>query len=93
MRGDDRHAFATRAVHGSGEPLVIAEALCRHPSVRRVIYLGLPPGPQHELARHQMNGFGGMVTVELATDLAGCRRVLERVRLFTLAESLAGRTV
>jgi cystathionine gamma-lyase len=37
-----------------------------------------------------MNGFGGMVTIELAMDLAGCRRVLEQVRLFTLAESLGG---
>jgi cystathionine gamma-lyase len=68
----------------------IAEALDRHPSVRRVIYPGLPTHPQHELARRQMSGFGGMVSVELATDLAGCRRVLERVRLFTLAESLGG---
>jgi cystathionine gamma-lyase len=70
--------------------LVIAEALDRHPSVRRVIYPGLSTHPQHELARRQMSGFGGMVTAELATDLAGCRRVLERVRLFTLAESLGG---
>jgi cystathionine gamma-lyase len=68
----------------------IAEALDRHLSVRRVIYPGLPTHPQHELARRQMCGFGGMVTAELATDLAGCRRVLERVRLFTLAESLGG---
>lgn len=68
----------------------IAEALDRHPSVRRVVYPGLSNHPQHELARRQMSGFGGMVTVELATDLAGCRRVLERVRLFTLAESLGG---
>ena len=37
-----------------------------------------------------MNGSGGMVTIELAMDLAGCRRVLEQVRLFTLAESLGG---
>jgi cystathionine gamma-lyase len=70
--------------------LVIAEALDRHPSVRRVIYPGLSTHRQHQLARRQMNGFGGMVTVELATDLVGCRRVLERVRLFTLAESLGG---
>jgi cystathionine gamma-lyase len=68
----------------------IAEALDRHPSVRRVVYPGLSNHPQHELARRQMSGFGGMVTVELATDLAGTRRVLERVRLFTLAESLGG---
>ena len=68
----------------------IAEALDRHPSVRRVVYPGLSNHPQHELARRQMSGFGGMVTVELARDLAGSRRVLERVRLFTLAESLGG---
>jgi cystathionine gamma-lyase len=68
----------------------IAEALDRHRSVRRVVYPGLSNHPQHELARRQMSGFGGMVTVELATDLAGSRRVLERVRLFTLAESLGG---
>ena len=37
-----------------------------------------------------MNGFGGMVTIELATDLAGCKQVLERARVFTLAESLGG---
>jgi cystathionine gamma-lyase len=68
----------------------IAEALDRHPLVSRVVYPGLPTHPQHDLARRQMSGFGGMVTVELATDLAGSRRVLERVRLFTLAESLGG---
>ena len=61
------------------------------PAVRRTIYPGLPSHPQHALARRQMNGgFGGMVTAELATDLAGSKRVLERVRLFTLAESLGG---
>jgi len=37
-----------------------------------------------------MNGFGGMITAELNTDLAGCKRLLERVQLFTLAESLGG---
>jgi cystathionine gamma-lyase len=71
--------------------LAVAEWLDRHPAVRRTIYPGLPSHPQHALARRQMNGgFGGMVTAELATDLAGSKRVLERVRLFTLAESLGG---
>jgi cystathionine gamma-lyase len=69
---------------------MIAEWLERHPAVRRTIYPGLASHPQHALACRQMSGFGGMVTVELATDLAGCRRFLERVRLFTLAESLGG---
>jgi len=82
--------LALRMERHCANALVIAEALDRHPSVRRVIYPGLPTYPQRELARRQMNGFGGMVTIELATDLAGCRRVLERVRLFTLAESLGG---
>lgn len=82
--------LALRMERHCANALAIAEVLYRHPSVRRVIYPGLPTHPQHQLARRQMNGFGGMVTVELATDLMGCRRVLERVRLFTLAESLGG---
>ncbi len=68
----------------------IAQWLDRHAAVRRTIYPGLPSHPQHALASRQMRGFGGMVTAELDTDLAGCKRFLERVRLFTLAESLGG---
>jgi cystathionine gamma-lyase len=70
--------------------LAVAQWLEPHRAVRRTIYPGLPNHPQHALARHQMNGFGGIVTAELATDLPGCKRFLERVRLFTLAESLGG---
>ena len=59
--------------------------------VARVIYPGLPSHPQHALARKQMvGGFGGMVSVTLERDLEGTRRMLERTRLFTLAESLGG---
>ena len=68
----------------------IAEWLERHPKVRRVRYPGLASHPQHELARRQMYGFGGMVTVDLDTDRAGAERVLAALRLFTLAESLGG---
>lgn len=60
------------------------------PKVRRVLYPGLVSHPQHELAKRQMRGFGGMISVELATDLTGARRFLEATRLFTLAESLGG---
>jgi cystathionine gamma-lyase len=70
--------------------LAIAEWLSGRPEVRQVIYPGLPSHPQHELARRQMHGFGGMVSAILDLDLAGTRRVLERTRLFTLAESLGG---
>jgi cystathionine gamma-lyase len=58
--------------------------------VARTIYPGLTSHPQHELARRQMHGFGGMITAVLDRDLEGTRRVLERCRIFTLAESLGG---
>lgn len=58
--------------------------------IRRVIYPGLISHPQHELAAHQMKGFGGMVTVLIDGDLERTRRVLESVKVFTLAESLGG---
>ncbi len=82
--------LALRMERHCANALAIAEWLERQSAVRRTIYPGLASHPQHALARRQMSGFGGMVTVELATDLAGCRRVLERVRLFTLADSLGG---
>ena len=55
-----------------------------------MIYPGLASHPQHALARRQMRGFGGMVTVALNGGLAGAKRFLERTQLFTLAESLGG---
>jgi cystathionine beta-lyase/cystathionine gamma-synthase len=54
-----------------------------------VIYPGLPSHPQHELACRQMRGFGGMISIELGTkERAG--RMLDRCRVFSLAESLGG---
>ncbi len=70
--------------------LAIARFLEGRAGVRRVVYPGLESHPQHALARRQMNGFGGIITVELDRDLDGTRRFLERCRLFTLAESLGG---
>lgn len=68
----------------------LAEWLETQPKVARVRYPGLPSHPQHALAKRQMRGFGGMVTIDLATDLAGARRFLERCEVFALAESLGG---
>jgi cystathionine gamma-lyase len=70
--------------------LAIAEHLSRHPKVARVHYPGLRSHPGHELARQQMHGFGGMVSVELKDGLAEAKRLLERVEIFALAESLGG---
>ncbi|HVJ17472.1 MAG TPA: PLP-dependent aspartate aminotransferase family protein [Polyangiaceae bacterium] len=68
----------------------LAARLSRHKGVARVHYPGLATHPQHELCKRQMKSGGGMVTLELAGDLAGSRRFLERLRLFALAESLGG---
>ncbi len=68
----------------------LAAWLERRPEVTRVYYPGLPSHPQYELARRQMNGFSGIISVELATDLEGTKKFLERCELFILAESLGG---
>ncbi len=70
--------------------LALAHWLEQQPQVARVHYPGLESHPQHALARRQMHGFGGMISVELNTNLAGTRRFLEAVRIFSLAESLGG---
>ena len=68
----------------------VAEMLSAHPAVHKVIYPGLPSHPQHELAKRQMSGFGGMVTILIKGGLSESRRFLERCRVFALAESLGG---
>jgi cystathionine gamma-lyase len=67
----------------------IAEFLEGHPGVDRVHYPGLPSHPQHELAKRQMKGFTGMISIELGT-LERATKVAESTRLFALAESLGG---
>jgi cystathionine gamma-lyase len=68
----------------------VAEMLAAHPKVERAIYPGLPSHPQHELARRQMRGFGGMVSFVVRGGLDAAVRVLEKTRLFACAESLGG---
>jgi cystathionine beta-lyase/cystathionine gamma-synthase len=67
----------------------IAAWLTTHPRVKKVYYPGLPDHPQAELARRQMQGFGGMISIELG-DVDFARQVVERTRVFALAESLGG---
>lgn len=68
----------------------LASWLEQQPQVRRVRYPGLASHPQHALAKRQMRAFGGMISLDLNTDLAGSRRFLEACEIFTLAESLGG---
>ena len=70
--------------------MAVARFLEAHPKVASVAYPGLKSHPQHELARRQASGFGGMVSVELAGGLDAARQVMAGVRVFTLAESLGG---
>src|ERR1700751_2072983 len=70
--------------------LEIARWLEEQPEVKSVRYPGLKSHPYHDLARQQMRGFGGIVTIVLKGDLADTRRFLENTHLFALAESLGG---
>jgi cystathionine beta-lyase/cystathionine gamma-synthase len=67
----------------------VAAFLAEHPRVKKVYYPGLPQHPQHERAKRQMSGFGGMIAFETGS-LAAARTVLDNVRLCALAESLGG---
>jgi cystathionine gamma-synthase len=68
----------------------VVEMLSTHPGIDRVWYPGLPAHPNHEIAKSQMSGFGGMVSVELAGGASEARRFAEATKIFTLAESLGG---
>ena len=83
--------LALRMERHCSSALALAQWLEEQPQVARVHYPGLASHPQHELAQQQMRqGFGGMISIDLKTDLAGTRRFLEAVRIFSLAESLGG---
>jgi cystathionine beta-lyase/cystathionine gamma-synthase len=82
--------LAVRMERHCANAMTIAERLSRHPKIESVIYPGLESHPQHALAKRQMHGFGGMVSIRTKGDLAATRRFLERCELFALAESLGG---
>ncbi len=67
----------------------IADWLTNRTDIDRVYFPGLPSHPQHALAKRQMSGFGGMISLDLG-DTARARRVVEATRIFSLAESLGG---
>ncbi len=81
--------LALRMQQHSANGLALAEFLAGHRKVARVYYPGLPSHPQHELAKRQMKGFGGMLAFDLGS-LEAARRLLNGVKLHALAESLGG---
>lgn len=82
--------LALRLERSSSNAMALAEWMEAHPAIDRVNYPGLKSHPGHEIAARQMNAFGGMVTIFLKGGLDAARTMLERVELFTLAESLGG---
>ncbi|WGS65594.1 trans-sulfuration enzyme family protein [Marinitoga aeolica] len=69
---------------------IIAEYLENHPYVEKVYYPGLESHPQHMLAKKQMRGFGGMLSFEIKGDLESAKKFVEKLTIFSLAESLGG---
>lgn len=67
----------------------IADFLSKHKKVKQVFYPGLPDHPQHDLAKRQMSGFGSMITIETGS-LSNAKKMLKKVRVCSLAESLGG---
>jgi cystathionine gamma-lyase len=68
----------------------IANFLVQHPKIKRVIYPGLESHPQHQLAKEQASGFGGIISFELKGSVDDAKAFLERLTIFALAESLGG---
>jgi cystathionine beta-lyase/cystathionine gamma-synthase len=68
----------------------VAEFLAGHPKVKRVSYPGLPEHPDHQIAKRQMTGFGGMLAFEVDGTVEQARKVAESTKVFLLAESLGG---
>ena len=87
LRGTKTLAVRMEAHDKNGR--VVANFLAEHPKVKHVYYPGLTSHPQHELAKKQQSGFGGMVAFETGS-LENAKSVLERVKLCTLGESLGG---
>lgn len=81
--------LAVRMERHNSNGLAVAHHLEAHPKVEKVYYPGLPSHPQHELAKKQMTGSGGMLAFETGS-LENARTVLKSVRLCSLAESLGG---
>lgn len=82
--------LALRLERHCSNALALAQWLERHPAISKVTYPGLESHPGHHIAKRQMDAFGGMATIYLKGGLDAAKSMLERVEIFTLAESLGG---
>ena len=82
--------LSLRMERHSNNALLLANELINHEKIQKVIYPGLESHPQHQLAKKQMNGFGGIISIELSGGLEASKSFLEKTKIFSLAESLGG---
>ena len=82
--------LAVRMERHNSNAMIISEFLNNHKKIRKVRYPGLKSDDNHNIASKQMKGFGGIISVELDSDLKGTLKFLENIDIFTLAESLGG---
>ena len=82
--------LSLRMERHSNNALLLANELINHEKIQNVIYPGLESHPQHQLAKKQMNGFGGIISIELSGGLEASKSFLEKTKIFSLAESLGG---
>jgi len=82
--------LAVRMKEHEKNAMKVANYLEHHPKVKRVLYPGLETHPQHELAKKQMKGFGGMISFEIDGGLKEAKTFLESLKIFSVAESLGG---
>lgn len=88
MRGV--RTLAIRMERHEKNALALVEYLQRHPKTEKLYYPGLDSHPKHDVAKRQMSGFGGMVSVELDMSLQHGKEFVSKMKLFSLAESLGG---
>ena len=82
--------LALRVRHQNASAQTVAEFLEAHPKIDRVYYPGLPSHPDHDIAREQMTGFGGVVSFEVAGDIKATSGFIDRLRIPYIAPSLGG---
>ena len=82
--------LAVRMERHNNNALEIANYLLKHPKIKNVFYPGLENNPSYEIAKKQMTGFGGILSIELMGDINSAKKFLETIQIFTLAESLGG---
>ena len=82
--------LSLRMERHSNNALLLANELINHEKIQNVIYPGLESHPQHQLAKKQMNGFGGIISIELSGGLEASKSFLEKTKIFSFAESLGG---